>query len=206
MDECEPWYGVTQFVPLEKKENSVWEAARQKPLISEIFTDTEPVVRAAQHRGHATGATMTLGSGYDFHKHADRQRCLETIRKEKPFMLVIAFPCGPWSPVKRLFSSGNAMRRLVLRRQRRRAKQLVDFAVELALEQERRGDHYVLENPDQSAAWDMVGPLRQLRERGALSVRFDQCRLGLRGASGSLHRKRTRFVTSSSKVQEAFNG
>ncbi|CAJ1448249.1 unnamed protein product, partial [Effrenium voratum] len=102
LEECEPWYGVTQFVPLEKRENSVWEAVRQKPLISEIFTDTEPVVRAAQRRGHATGTTMTLGSGYDFHKHADRQRCLETIRKEKPFMLVIAFPCGPWSPLKRL--------------------------------------------------------------------------------------------------------
>ena len=37
-------------------------------LCSEAYSDTEPVVRAARVRGHTTGSTLTLGTGWDFSK------------------------------------------------------------------------------------------------------------------------------------------
>ena len=56
-----------------------------------------------------------------------RSLALESIRRSKPYMVVIAFPCGPWSPLQQL----NAERSL-LQHKRKEARVLADFAAEVA--------------------------------------------------------------------------
>ena len=72
-----------------------------EPMVGEIFTDIEPVKKAAERRGHRTMASMTL-PGYDFFKRLDQQRCHGVVKREKPFCLVVAFPCTVWSPLQRI--------------------------------------------------------------------------------------------------------
>ncbi len=43
-------------------------------MVSEVFTDTEPVCRAARARGHRVGPSRTLHSGNDFTLKEARER------------------------------------------------------------------------------------------------------------------------------------
>ena len=104
-------------------------------------------MKEAAKRGHRVGVPMSLDTGWNFLEEADRQACIDWVRKEKPYFLVIAFPCGPFSPLQRLNQSG------MLPEVLERGRTLMAFALELAGEQARGGRHYVLENPAPSGAW-----------------------------------------------------
>ncbi len=75
------------------------------PLLGEVYSDAEPVTRAAQARGHRTTPTMTLNTGCDFRRKADRDRAFAEVRRLGPFCLVIAFPCTPGRRFKTLLQS-----------------------------------------------------------------------------------------------------
>ena len=175
--------------------NSCNKAQLDSPFIMEVFTDTEPVATEAARRGHNVGASKTLKLGYDFYRKSDRDRALREIDTEKPFMAVIAFPCSPWSNLMNL-NPGPHVERL-----RRRDRLLVNFAVEVARRQLAAGRHFVVENPNSSAAWRIVASLRKLaQDRRVFWCRFDQCMFGLRGVSGNLHKKGTVVLTSCEHV------
>ena len=164
-------------------------------LCTEIYSDIEPVSTAARRRGHSTGSTLTLNTGWDFRLRSHRLRALDIVRRDEPYFLLIAFPCGPWSPFQNLSTPRDRLQQL-----RAAARPLVNFAARLAREQLERGRHFVIENPFGSAAWKLPS-LRFLR-RHPLSkqVVVDMCRFGLRGPAGLLHKKPTRLLTSSPAV------
>lgn len=72
------------------------------PLVTEIYTDTEPVACAARRKGLVAGDSLTLSSGWDFRLSEHRHRAKKLVRQTKPYVLVLAFPCGPWSPLLHL--------------------------------------------------------------------------------------------------------
>ena len=169
------------------------------PLLTEVFTDTENVKRQAELRGHVTGPSMTLWSGFDFRRRHDRDRALAVVREKKPYFVMIAFPCGPWSPLQHLRAGPD-----LLRAKQAEGRVLIRFAVALAEEQARGGRHFIIENPDLSTAWRQLRLQKLLRQ--FLSVRLDQCCFGLRGPGGGLHKKPTRLLTSSQAVVSRFQG
>lgn len=86
------------------------------------------------------------------------------------------------------------------------AKQLVLFAIQLALIQLKCGRHFLMENPLGSAAWRLP-EMEEFRDRDdVLEAVLDMCRYGLRGLDGNLHKKATRLLTSSQAVVSMFNG
>ena len=144
------------------------------PSFAEVFSDTEPVLQQAQLRGHRTLEPFSLKSGWDFRLAKHRSLALESIRRSKPYMVVIAFPCGPWSPLQQL----NAERSL-LQHKRKEARVLADFAAEVAHLQLSRQCHFVIENPmaeamslppSRRSRWCCLGP--QLREQLRLGLLF----------------------------------
>jgi hypothetical protein len=106
---------------------------------------------------------------------------------EKPFFLMIAFPCGPWSPLLRLNSKAS------LEKIQAEGEVLLKFALELAAIQLEGRRHYMLENPQPSGAWKHPEMTKFLDDHLAC---FHQCRFGLRGNLG-LHRKATKTASSS---------
>ena len=165
-------------------------------LCTEIYSDIEPVSTAARRRGHSTGSsTLTLNTGWDFRLRSHRLRALDIVRWDEPYFLVIAFPCGPWSPLQNLSTPRDRLQQL-----RAAARPLVNFAARLAREQLEGGRHFVIENPFGSAAWKLPS-LRLLRRHPLCrQVVVDMCRFGLRGPAGLLHKKPTRLLTSSQAV------
>ena len=177
-----------------------------RPLVGETFTDTEPVLKQARRRGHATMMSMTLGTGYDFFKQEHRRRALQEIRDRKPFAQVVAFPCGPWSPLQEL-GAKSRQKVLLMRWRRRKHRSLTKFSADIAKEQYYGGRHFIIENPSRSKAWKEAKELQDLLQLpGVELVEVDQCQYGLRGPHGGLHRKRTWLVTSSAEVVKEFTG
>ena len=167
----------------------------RQPILQEIFTASQRVTKEAQRRGHLTGEPLSLETGWDFRRALDRKAAFKMVKRDKPQFLVIAYPCGPWSPLMRLNPSAN------LEAIRSEHRQLIQFALDLARYQLRHGRHFILENPIGSASWSLPEVIKFLEEEEAKIVRFDQCRFGLMSAQGKLHKKGPQMATSSSAVQ-----
>ena len=181
---------------------------------AEVFTDTEPVLQQARLRGHRALEPLSLRSGWDFRVAAHRTMALDTLRRSRPYMVIIAFPCGPWSPLQQLTAEP-----ALLHKKRKEARVLVDFAADVARLQLSQHVHFVMENPDPSLAWTLRSLTTLAGDPRVMAVRLDQCRYGLRPASGARfevpkgaekaaarQRKRTRLLTSSQAVVSTFLG
>ena len=122
------------------------------------------------------------------------------MRRDQPYFLVIAFPCSVWSQLMSLNP------RTPLQRLRDQDRVLLDFAVDLALEQMRGGRHFVIENPLGSAAWTLVKSLELMSRGDVRQAVFHQCQFGLKASDGRPHRKATRVLTSMPEVAERLDG
>ena len=172
------------------------------PLVSEVYTNSQNVMKEAVRRGHKVGTPMSLETGWDFTRLDHRIRAKQMIMEEKPFCLVLAFPCGPFSPLQHLNSAGKA----TLGDRLEKGRQLMKFALELAEIQVRGGRHFILENPLPSGAWKELDMQKFLEEHQIDTAVFDQCRFGLKSLSGLPHRKATRVASSSPAVIELLDG
>ena len=159
-------------------------------FIAEVYTDTEPVAHAARRRGLNPGDSLTLGTGWDFRLAEHRKAALALIKKTKPYVVVLAFPCSAWSQLLALNAAVN------LEKLRAEAHELVAFAIEVAQLQLKSGRHYLMENPRSSMAWKLEVMEDFVTSTGALKVVVDMCRFNLRAPGGELHKKATKLVTS----------
>ena len=175
--------------------NEVFSLEIQLPatLVTEVFTDTEPIARATRRRGLNAGDSLTLGTGWNFLLPEHQEQALKLIERTKPYLVVLAFPCGPWSSLQFLNPNVDPLK---LEQMQAEALELVRFAIRVA-ELQLKGDrHYLMENPKGSMAWKLA-VLRDFIERtNALETVIDMCCFNLRAADGGLHRKATRLVTS----------
>ena len=168
----------------------------KQPLVGEIYTATEQVAKQANLRGHRVLPSMSLENGWNFLKPEDRRECIKAVMANDPYCLVLAFPCGPWSPLTRLQKSES------LGERRKQGRILLDFALILARMQLKRKAHFILENPKPSLAWTLPELAQFIETAGVECVDFDQCAFGLRSKKGWLHKKPTRVATSSSCVAD----
>ena len=163
-------------------------------LATEVFTDTEPIARSVRRRGLHAGDSLTLSTDWNFLLAADRQKALDLIRRRKPYVVVLAFPCGPWSPLQFLNPA------LDLAEKRDQGLTLIRFAIQVAELQVREGRHYVMENPRPSQAWKTDELESFMTQHHAMKVFIDMCYFGLKAANGLFHRKSTQLVTSMQAV------
>ena len=176
----------------------------RQPLVGELYTDTEPVVKQAALKGYEVMPSLTLDAGYDFLLKEDREAADKQIKEWKPYALILAFPCGPWSPLMELVVGRDPRRLARLRRRRKQQTVLVNYAVDKAIAQISSGRHFLIENPSRSAAWKKCKRLKRLVDNAKklklFLVQMDQCMTGLVGPGGGPHRKRTWILTSSEEV------
>ncbi|CAL1132431.1 unnamed protein product, partial [Cladocopium goreaui] len=177
-------------------------SSKVKPFVTEVYTSAENVMKEARKRGHNVGQSMSLETGWNFLDANDRFKAYNKIRDEKPFCVVLAFPCNGFSPLQRLnglHPERKAERRAI-------GRELMKFALEIAELQIGEGRHVILENPRGSEAWNEPEMLSFLEENELYAAIFDQCRFGLKSLSGWLHKKPTRVVSSSSDVAAELDG
>ncbi|CAK9109164.1 unnamed protein product [Durusdinium trenchii] len=167
-------------------------------LATEVFTDTEPVARAIRRRGLHAGDSLTLSSGWDLRLQKDQIAAFEVLKRTKPYVVVLAFPCGPWSSLQFLNPAAN------LAGMREEALSLIAFALRVAEFQVAHGRHYVMENPRNSMAWRLPTLQDFVLRTHSLEVVLDMCCFNLRAPDGLLHKKPTKLLTSMQAVVSAF--
>lgn len=85
------------------------------------------------------------------------------------------------------------------------ARQLFDFAVDIAHSQLDRKQYFVLEHPDGASSWDEDCLASLYARDGVMLSRFDQCRFGLRcPGSRKPIRKRTKLLHNVPAVHASF--
>lgn len=112
-------------------------ATNGKPLVTEVFTTVQQVINQAQQRGHLTGTPTSLETVWKFLNALDRKAALKQIDKERPFLVVLAFPCA----LMRFNPSKN------LEQLRAEGRVLIEFALDVARLQAKNACHFLLENP-----------------------------------------------------------
>ena len=97
-------FNMTWMGEMRKHEQQVFtvDMALPDPFVTEVFTDTEPIAAAARRKGLNAGQSLTLNTGWDFMDPSRRRAALNMIAATKPEVVILAFPCGPWSPLHRL--------------------------------------------------------------------------------------------------------
>ena len=133
----------------------------------------------------------------------DQKAALKIVEKEEPYCLVIAFPCGPFSPLQNLNPNTDPVR---LQEKLKDGRALLKFAVKLARLQHKGGRHFILENPLPSAAWKEPELRDLIEELDCFIAELDQCRFGLVSLRGFPHKKPTRLATSSPSVANKLHG
>ncbi|CAK9029844.1 unnamed protein product, partial [Durusdinium trenchii] len=177
-------------------------SSNDQPLVTEIYTSARNVTQEAKRRGHKVGTSMSLDNGWNFLLRRHREAAIEKVKTEKPFCVVLAFPCGPFSPLQFLNKKGHRSWPARLHA----GRILMKFALEIARIQMSEGRHCILENPKPSLAWSEPEMKRFLEEENVFPAVFDQCRFGLRSVSGDLRKKPTQVVSSSSCVTSMLDG
>ena len=152
---------------------------RSRWRILELFTWSCMLSMTATERGcWEAWEPISLESGWDVSTMAGQDKAMRHIQEVEPDLLMIAWPCGPWSPLQNI-SVRTEAQKLTLRRKRLQARRTVlSFTRRAALWQRRRGALVFGENPAGSKAWST----REISEAfdGLEQVRFDQCQVGLK--------------------------
>ena len=112
---------------------------------------------------------------------------LQDIKTKKPKLVVMAFPCSPWSNLT-YFQKDQAR----VRERQLRDRPFLRFVSKVAKVVKDYGGAWLIENPRWSRAWSEL-ELQRLVIQGFVAE-IDQCIYGLVSESGRAHRKPTRFL------------
>ena len=162
--------------------------------VLEIFTWTMAITTVATTKGWKKLTPISLETGYDLTDAAVRQRAWRRILDEKPDLVVMAFPCTPWSTYQHYYAKKPGyLDKLEARRQA--ALPLLRFTNRVAKLQASRRACFLVENPLASSAWKRF-ELDYVTSQ--FTVRVDMCAYGLKNPdTGALLKKPTRLVTNS---------
>ena len=158
----------------------------------EIYTWSCMVTRVAYARGWETFEPVTL-PGWDIRSPEVQRQAFAYLEKIDPDVIVVAWPCGPWSPLQRLNVKTPQQRRALRRKRIDARRTLLSFTRKVVLWQRRRGKAVLGENPHPSLAWET----EEIQEafHGCAEAVADQCRYGLVHPVNKVPlRKRTRFM------------
>ena len=162
---------------------------RSRWSVLEVFTWTCAIslVAAARHWQFHEPETLPR---WDLMKEKDYEEALAYIDRVDPDLLVLAWPCGPWSPLQTL-GQKTPFQRAKLVQKREENRMLLRFVRDASLAQRKRGGAILGENPKPSLAWKE--PLIEEAFSGTSMAISDMCMFGLRVPDGPHLRKRTRL-------------
>ena len=165
----------------------------------EIWGGTGKTTQAVPQRGRRA-LVIGLEWGHDLGEAKQRAYLFALMKRVKPRYVWLAFPCTAFCCWARL----NRSQGCDLGRQRK-GKRHLRTTLQAAQLQKRLGGHVALENRLTSLAWRDADLAAELSQPPWLSVRLDQCAVGLTGPAGGLHLKPTAIRTTCPVMAQALN-
>ena len=177
--------------------------------IMELCTKTERVTQEAVHRGWKTFSPITIETGYDLTTPEGIKQGWEQLYKTRPDVVVIAWPCNPWSSWQHINlakAEGDKARLEKILKVRRAHRKLTKFCSEVMKWQAARGAYFVCENPVQSEAWKLPEFSWLFSTTGVTTWVTDMCQYNLRDpVSGLYYRKATRLVSNVPSMESSMS-
>ena len=138
--------------------------------------------------------------GQDLRRREQRRLCRQALRRCRPRLAVIGFPCTKWSQLQNLNFGGDSD---ALEYFREEDMPLLKFTEQVVMDQVERGDHGMVENPATSEAWNR-DPMMRLRRRFWEDT-TNMCMFNLVGKDGGLMYKTARWVATHPRLIEAIS-
>ena len=196
---------------LEDTDCALWSILTRRPahlpkkwsFVLELFCGCALLTRMCQAQGYTTCEPMDVNTGWNVFNAAHAEKVID---EQNPYLVTMAFPCGPWSAWQRMVPPE------LVQEKRRKWIPVLRWVKSIVWRQRRKGGVSLLENPWGSEAWS-TRELQSLEEDTLRSensfqvLRIDLCRSGLRDADNGLpHLKPTGVGTDSEGVQKQFEG
>ena len=159
-----------------------------------------------QARGYEACTPLDISGGWNVFNPQHRRQALELIDRENPYLVTIAYPCGPWSPWQHMSPDQDKVWE-----KRLQWIPILKWIRNVVQHQQRKGGKVLLENPKTSAAWD-TQELRSLEVTNPgideyELVHVDMCAFGLKDCDNGLpHRKSTYLGTDSPGIKRTVRG
>lgn len=176
-----------------------------KLKVLEIFTWTCMLSMVAYSRGNwEFYEPISLESGWDLEIPQCQEKAMAYLEEVDPDLLMIAWPCAPWSILQNANQRTPTQRRLLKMRRMKARRTLLAFTRRAMLWQRRRGKAVAAENPATSRAWDT--PEIQEATDGLSFARFDQCQMGLQHPENGKPLKKLTQVAGQKDVVQYLDG
>ena len=146
--------------------------------IIEVFTWSCMLSQCAFHHGWEAFEPITIEAGWNLSRAADQDRAMKYLESADPDVLMLAWPCGPWSILQNANQRTPTQRRALILKRARSRRTFLAFTRRAVLWQRKRGRIAILENPATSRAWRT--PEIMEAAMGLDDVVFDQCQVGLK--------------------------
>ena len=157
----------------------------------------------AERMGFKSGSSMDLKTGWDFSRKSHRQCAIETIQREKPWLIIGSPPCTTFSVIQNLNlhkfkDDENWMS--AFNERKKKAIEHMSFCMQLYQMQIQSGRYFLHEHPQGATSWDLE-MVKEIESMGGVyKVSCDQCQYGLetsvKGESRPA-RKPTAFMSNS---------
>ena len=164
-------------------ENSRFPRSRSRFDLFEVFAGTSQItVRGIQKYNLTALQPVDILHGQDLRIASERKKVINTIAQFRPRLVIVQWPCTPWSILQ---DNANYKDRPDELRERRDAdKVFLQLVKDIFTVQARRGDHALAENPATAASW-REDEIRELTDK-YFSGTSNMCRFGMLGRGGKL--------------------
>ena len=177
--------------------------------VSEVYSPPR-ISEMAGKMGMAQGWALDLttvdpddGQPWNFNMKDKKNKAMNKLKEDKPFMLVVSPMCGPFSALQGLFNYPGLNEQEV-KDKLRSAIEHVNFALKLCLEQYRSGRLFLFEHPSGASSWTLSSIRSVMELEGVFTTKFDFCMVGIKTTSEKgeeMHaKKRTTIMTNSPAI------
>ena len=163
------------------------------------------VLPAARRLGLQGCLSLDLLTGWDLANREVQRAATQLLTTVTVAFLILCPPCTAFSPLQAMWNY-TKMAPAKVQANMEAGMVHLRFAMDCALLQCRAGRVFVFEHPANATSWATAEVQRVLAMPGVAVVVFDQCMTGLASPLGTPIRKRTRLMTNSPGVVQAFLG
>ena len=169
--------------------------------VIEIFSWTCMISRLAASTGRWQFCEpITIEAGWDLTIPEMREAAFAYLQKVEPDLVVVAWPCGPWSVMQRINQRTPQQVAALKKKRLESRKNFLSFTRRVALWQRRRGGAIMGENPEGALSWHQPEIIDAFA--GCSEQVLDQCQYGLiHPHTGEAIRKRTKVMGQEKVIQ-----
>ena len=168
---------------------------RSQFKLCELFSPPR-ITKEAVRQGYLVTSPSAFDKevGWQFFDAECRAQFWQTIREQKPDLIVMTPECKPFSQM--MESNWSRLPIEQAKRLQTEGLAMLHFCVQVAEFQLQRGRYFLLEQPGGASSWATHALKWLLEQKGVIRFLFDQCAVGLTVRENTVSRKTTGIATN----------